>query len=130
MQTKAIKFNQEYEVQDEHRGTSKATVYKKDEVREFSPGAADHFVRRGVASPLEPGEGGKSQGGAAFSGTKTFKANGETELSEGVTVANVDLIAAAAEAAKLDVEGWNKLKAEDREAAILAEIERRKAPAE
>lgn len=50
-ETIALKFTEDYEVQNEHRGTDKATAYKKGQKVSFSPASAMHFLSRGVAEP-------------------------------------------------------------------------------
>ncbi|WP_171054196.1 hypothetical protein [Arenibacterium halophilum] len=44
-----ITFVQVYEVQDEHRGTEKATRYRADQKVKMDPASAHHFLSRGVA---------------------------------------------------------------------------------
>lgn len=44
-----IKFTENYEVQDEHAGTSDATKYKKGQRKSFPDASAHHFISRGVA---------------------------------------------------------------------------------
>lgn len=130
MDKRKIKFVKDHEVQDEHRGTSKATVYKSGEIKSVSISTADHFTRRGIAVFHDDAPGKSDAGEASFSGTAKYKANGETEIAEGVKVANVDLITAAAAHESLDAKAWNALASEERETLIAAEIERRQAPAE
>ena len=49
MTERKIKFLRDYEVQDEHRGTPKATRYTKGKIVKVSEAAAQHFVSRGAA---------------------------------------------------------------------------------
>ncbi|ATG47601.1 hypothetical protein CEW89_08440 [Celeribacter ethanolicus] len=44
-----IKFVKHHEVQDEHAGTDKATVYEAGLTKAFEERSAQHFVTRGVA---------------------------------------------------------------------------------
>ncbi len=49
-----IQFLQAVELQDEHRGTDKATRYKEGQIIEVSPPSAAHWVNRGLAAVVEP----------------------------------------------------------------------------
>lgn len=46
---KTVKFLQDKEVQDQHAGTKKATVFKKDQMVELEDASADHWINRGAA---------------------------------------------------------------------------------
>ena len=48
-----VKFKVDREVQDEHRGTAKATVYRAGQVYELSQASADRWIARGIAEPAE-----------------------------------------------------------------------------
>ena len=45
----SVVFLRDHEVQDEHRGTDKATRYKKGAKKSLPVASAMHFVMRGIA---------------------------------------------------------------------------------
>ncbi len=51
-ETVEIKFLSDYEVQDEMRGTEKATAFRKGERRKLPEASAHHFVGRGLAERI------------------------------------------------------------------------------
>ena len=48
-----IKFTEDYEVQDEKRGTKDATFYKAGKKLKCTPETAWHFIRKGVAYDVD-----------------------------------------------------------------------------
>lgn len=48
----AVTFRAAYEVQDEHRGTAKATIYLPGKVYALPEASAQHFIGRGKADPI------------------------------------------------------------------------------
>lgn len=51
-----IRFTQDYEVQDEHAGTEKATRFKKGQRKAVAEATARHFLDRGVAEMVRGGK--------------------------------------------------------------------------
>ena len=49
-----IRFLVNAELQDEHRGTDKATRYKEGQVLEMSQRSALHWLNRGLVAVVEP----------------------------------------------------------------------------
>lgn len=49
---RAVRFVETHEVQDEHRGTARATVYLAGEVYALPEASARHFEARGKAEPV------------------------------------------------------------------------------
>lgn len=59
-ETMVIKFLRRYEVQDEHAGTEKATIYQEGLRKSFPVASAEHFINRKVAVPAGPARKGKA----------------------------------------------------------------------
>ncbi|MAQ82245.1 hypothetical protein [Psychromarinibacter halotolerans] len=49
-----VKFLRDHEVQDEHRGTDKATWFRKGARKSLEDRSAQHFIERGIAVPAGP----------------------------------------------------------------------------
>lgn len=137
-----IQFVEDYEIQDEHRGTDKATRYKKGKRLTCSEDSARHFVEsKGVALRVGKQKKSPSERDAGLPGSEGQTAKptpegakddqtligsdiqpGEMEIGA-ATVMLGEIVAEAHRASFLSVEEWNALDQEDREARIQEAID-------
>lgn len=93
-----VKFAVRREVQDEHRGTDKATIYEAGQVYDLPEASASRWISRGVAIAIEDPAAGAGAGTKRKGREKPAKAEGNKGAGGDKSTAGTDSAAAGGEA--------------------------------